>query len=35
MQAHDKRELHAWVEVGGDIVLGELPGPWIPVLRLP
>jgi Transglutaminase-like superfamily len=26
--------LHAWVEVGGEPVLGDLPGPWIETLRL-
>lgn len=26
--------LHAWVEVCGETVLGELPGPWIETLRL-
>ena len=26
--------LHAWVEVGGDRVIGDLPGPWIETLRL-
>lgn len=25
--------LHAWVEQGGAIVLGELPGPWLEMLR--
>lgn len=25
--------LHAWVEVGGTIVLGELPGPWHEIYR--
>lgn len=28
-------DLHAWIEVGGRIVLGEIPGPWIRVLALP
>ena len=27
-------DLHAWVEVGGTTVLGELPGPWVETLRL-
>ena len=27
-------DLHAWVEVGRETVLGELPGPWIKTLRL-
>jgi hypothetical protein len=26
--------LHAWVEHGGETVLGERPGPWIETLRL-
>lgn len=26
--------LHAWVELGGKIVLGELAGPWMRVLAL-
>ena len=28
-------DLHAWVEVASQIVLGELPGPWLPLYRLP
>lgn len=28
-------DLHAWVEIAGTIVLGDLPGPWLPVLILP
>ncbi len=27
--------LHAWIECQGEIVLGELPGPWLTVLALP
>jgi Transglutaminase-like superfamily len=27
--------LHAWVEAGESVVLGELPGPWVEVLRIP
>jgi hypothetical protein len=27
----DNDALHAWVEVAGKMVLGELPGPWQPV----
>ena len=27
--------LHAWVDLDGLIVLGELPGPWIVIHRLP
>lgn len=26
--------LHAWVEIGGTKVLGDLPGPWLETLRL-
>jgi hypothetical protein len=26
--------LHAWVEVAGAKVLGDLPGPWVETLRL-
>lgn len=26
--------LHAWVEVGGAIILGDLPGPWNEIARL-
>lgn len=30
----DRRDaLHAWVEVGGERVLGDLPGPWVETLR--
>lgn len=31
----DDDDLHAWVEVGGTVVLGDLPGPWLEVLSLP
>jgi hypothetical protein len=27
-------DLHAWVEVGGTKILGDLPGPWVEALRL-
>ena len=27
-------QLHAWVEVGGEKIIGELPGPWIETLRV-
>ena|SRR5690349_6010262 len=27
-------DLHAWVEVAGERVMGDLPGPWIETLRL-
>lgn len=27
-------DLHAWIELAGQTVLGELPGPWLPVLSL-
>lgn len=26
--------LHAWVEIGGTKLIGELPGPWLQTLRL-
>jgi len=26
--------LHAWLEVDGAIILGDLPGPWVETLRL-
>ena len=26
--------LHAWVEIGGAKIIGDLPGPWIETLRL-
>jgi hypothetical protein len=26
--------LHAWVDIGGTKVIGDLPGPWIETLRL-
>ena len=26
--------LHAWVEIDGDKILGDLPGPWVETLRL-
>ncbi|MFM5925063.1 MAG: lasso peptide biosynthesis B2 protein [Novosphingobium sp.] len=28
-------DLHAWIAAGDMIVLGALPGPWLPVLTLP
>lgn len=28
-------DLHAWVEAGGQIVLGALPGPWLETARFP
>jgi len=27
-------QLHAWVEIGGETILGDLPGPWIEALRM-
>ena len=27
-------DLHAWVEVAGTVILGDLPGPWVETLRL-
>jgi len=26
--------LHAWVEVAGETVIGDVPGPWVETLRL-
>jgi len=26
--------LHAWVEIGAETILGDLPGPWVETLRL-
>lgn len=28
-------DLHAWVESGGAIVIGDLPGPWAELFSLP
>lgn len=28
-------DLHAWIEVDGTVILGELPGPWAIIHRLP
>lgn len=27
-------QLHAWVELSGEIILGNLPGPWFETLRI-
>jgi hypothetical protein len=27
-------QLHAWVDVAGETIIGELPGPWVETLRL-
>ena len=27
-------DLHAWVEIGGTVLIGALPGPWHETLRL-
>lgn len=27
-------DLHAWVELDGKTILGDLPGPWVETLRL-
>jgi hypothetical protein len=27
-------QLHAWVEMSGETILGDLPGPWFETLRL-
>lgn len=32
---HSPDALHAWVEAGGERVLGDLPGPWFELQRLP
>jgi hypothetical protein len=29
-----KDDLHAWVEVDGATIIGDLPGPWVEILRL-
>jgi hypothetical protein len=31
---HSADALHAWVEIGGERIIGDLPGPWIETLRL-
>ena len=28
-------DLHAWIEASGQIVLGDLPGPWLETARFP
>lgn len=28
-----RNDLHAWVETGAEIVLGDLPGPWLRMLE--
>ena len=33
-QRGDQDSLHAWVEIDGRIVLGELPGPWLRLAEL-
>lgn len=33
-QRDDRDDLHAWIEVGGEKVIGNLPGPWIETLRV-
>lgn len=27
-------QLHAWVEIAGEKIIGDLPGPWVETLRL-
>jgi len=27
-------QLHAWVDIAGQTIIGELPGPWVETLRL-
>lgn len=34
-RGQDRDDLHAWLECGGMTILGELPGPWLELLRLP
>lgn len=31
---HSADALHAWVEVNGARIIGELPGPWVETLRV-
>ena len=31
----DPDMLHAWLEVNGEIILGDLPGEWNEILRMP
>lgn len=31
---HGRNSLHAWVEVGGNKIIGDLEGPWMETLRL-
>ena len=31
-QRHGQDDLHAWVDVNGSKVIGDLPGPWIETL---
>lgn len=31
---HSADALHAWVEVNGAKIIGELPGPWVETLRV-
>ncbi|MEP7316318.1 MAG: lasso peptide biosynthesis B2 protein [Sphingomicrobium sp.] len=33
-QRHSNDQLHAWVEVDGVTILGNLPGDWVETLRL-
>lgn len=28
-------DLHAWIDVAGETVIGDLPGPWAPLFTLP
>jgi Transglutaminase-like superfamily len=28
-------DLHAWIDVDGETVIGHLPGPWAPLFTLP
>lgn len=34
-QRGDEDRLHAWLAVGDQVLLGELPGPWLELYRAP
>lgn len=34
-RGQDGDDLHAWVDCAGAVILGELPGPWLELARLP
>lgn len=33
-QRSQEDQLHAWVEIAGETIIGDLPGPWVETLRL-